>query len=85
MRVPEGATPATFIRLETPLQSKAALDRVDRSKGKANEPALLCINDDVKYQPDFVEKALRLWLRRKWSQPAAWETSTLSVLLPKSP
>ncbi|KAG8879231.1 hypothetical protein FRB97_001850 [Tulasnella sp. 331] len=68
-----GATKAAFVRLETPIQANGALNRVDGLDGEEDDPALVCMNDDVRWQPDVVKEALQSWMRKKWSRPAAWE------------
>ncbi|KAG9032353.1 hypothetical protein FRB95_001535 [Tulasnella sp. JGI-2019a] len=68
-----GATKAMFVRLDTPIQVKVTLDRMDSMSGEDNEPALLCINDDVRWQPEAVRDMLQVWMSRKWGQRAEWE------------
>lgn len=61
------------MRLDTPVQVKVALDRMDSLSGEEGDPALVCINDDVRWQPDVVKDALQSWMKRKWRRPAGWE------------
>ncbi|KAG8971643.1 hypothetical protein FRC05_010899 [Tulasnella sp. 425] len=68
-----GSTSSTFVRLETPIQSNSTLSKLDERRGTSNDPALICINDDVRWEPEKIKDLLQGWMRRRWNQQAAWE------------
>jgi len=66
-----GSTPMSFERIVSGVQVAAVINRVER----ANNVALLCMNDDVSRpnQDAEVNRVLRRWFDRRWGRAAAWE------------
>lgn len=68
-----GTTSSAFVRLETPVQSNSTLLKLDARAGTITDPALICVNDDVRWEPEKIRELLQGWMDRRWSRQAAWE------------
>lgn len=68
-----GTTSSKFARLETPVQSNSTLLKLDDLSGTIDDPALICINDDVRWEPEKIQELLQGWMGRRWRRQAAWE------------
>lgn len=62
-----GETNIRFLMIEGPTHAYNYLRAIPK------DVALLCMNDDVKYQHAVTDKAIRDWQRHRWSRPADWE------------
>ncbi|KAG9019222.1 hypothetical protein FRB90_005053 [Tulasnella sp. 427] len=70
-RFAEGSTSSAFVRLETPFQANSTLRKLD--KRLEDPPALICVNDDVRWEVDKIGEVLRGWMESRWDSRASWE------------
>ncbi|KAG9126997.1 hypothetical protein FRC07_001077 [Ceratobasidium sp. 392] len=69
-------TPSHFAMLRNPNAMKSLFNRLEhksRPDDTVQDIAMLCINDDIAFQPEAADRVLREWEARKFPKKAAWE------------
>ena len=61
--------------MQTPIQVNATLSRLDSflSREEPTLPALICLNDDIQWQPEIMRSTLGSWMQGRWPTKATWE------------
>lgn len=68
-----GDTAVTFAMLESPMSAKQHFQTLDVIQGTSNDPAIICINDDVQAHPSIVRKQFFEWMDERWPVAPEWE------------
>ncbi|KAG9003573.1 hypothetical protein FRB93_010991 [Tulasnella sp. JGI-2019a] len=68
-----GGTPVTFAQLESKRNAERTFKKLNGQQNTVNEPAIICINDDVVTGANDVRKLFRQWMQSKWPRAPAWE------------
>ncbi|KAG8684935.1 hypothetical protein FRC08_013399 [Ceratobasidium sp. 394] len=69
-------TPSHFAMLRNANTMKALFSRLENRKHSDDtiqDIAMLCLNDDITFQPQVADRAMREWEGRKFPNKAAWE------------